>query len=77
MVSLAQVALSGIAGFAFGNLVDEREHEGPEPRLEPLVGVVCAASRSRRASALVFGAIASRSIGIYFLMITLVYSVIV
>ena len=39
-------------------------------------GASCSGSRSRSAVGLLFGALASRSVGIYFLMITLTYSVI-
>ena len=38
MVSLAQVSIYGIAGFVRRQRDDEREHEGPQPRLEPVVG---------------------------------------
>ena len=38
MVSLAQVAIYGIAGFVARQRDDERQHEGAQPRLEPVVG---------------------------------------
>ena len=36
MVSLAQVAIYGIAGFVARQRDDERQHEGPQSRLEPV-----------------------------------------
>ena len=52
-----------------------RATEGHEPRLGPVLGIVVAIAIAILV-ALVFGALASRSYGIYFLMITLVFSVI-
>ena len=75
MVSLAQVALYGIAGFTLGNVVTTGESQGLNlgwnPWLGALLGIVITMLLG-----LVFGALASRSIGIYFLMITLTYAVI-
>jgi branched-chain amino acid transport system permease protein len=75
MVSLAQVSLYGIAGFAIGNVVTNGETKGLNlgwnPWLGVLLGLVIAT-----AVGLLFGALASRSAGIYFLMITLTYAVI-
>ena len=75
MVSLAQVAIYGIAGFVLGNLTTNgntkglnlgwsrgARHRARDPH------------RDRRRP--LFGALASRSFGIYFLMITLTFSVI-
>jgi branched-chain amino acid transport system permease protein len=76
MVSLAQVALAGIAGFTYGNLVATGGSKGLNLGYSPWVGIV-AGILIATAVGLVFGLIASRSTGIYFLMITLVYSVIV
>jgi len=76
MVSLAQVALAGIAGFAYGNLVATGGSKGMNLGYSPWIGIVGGIAIATGVG-LVFGAIASRSIGIYFLMITLVYSVIV
>jgi branched-chain amino acid transport system permease protein len=73
MVSLGQVALYGIAGFTMGNLVqaDGGSTVAWNPWLGALVGVLVATGFG-----LFFGAIASRSYGIYFLMITLAFAVI-
>jgi branched-chain amino acid transport system permease protein len=75
MVSLAQVAVFGIAGFVVGNATTNGNTKGLNLGWNPwwgvLVGIAIAV-----AVAFVFGALASRSAGIYFLMITLTYSVI-
>jgi branched-chain amino acid transport system permease protein len=74
MVSLGQVALYGIAGFTMANLVtaDGGSPIAWNPWLGTLAGIlVCTGA------GLLFGAIASRSYGIYFLMITLAFGVIV
>jgi branched-chain amino acid transport system permease protein len=72
MVSLGQVALYGIAGFTMGNLVqaDGGSTVAWNPWLGTLVGLLVAAGFG-----LFFGAIASRSYGIYFLMLTLALAV--
>jgi branched-chain amino acid transport system permease protein len=62
MVSLAQVAVYGIAGFVAGNATTTNQ-KGLNLGVAVLAGTL-------------FGALASRSVGIYFLMITLTYSVI-
>ena len=74
MVSLAQVGLYGIAGFTMANLVaaDGGVAAAWAPWLAVAAGVLVAALIG-----LVFGAIASRSEGIYFLMITLAFGVMV
>ena len=74
MVSLGQVALYGVAGFTFANLVvaDGGSKVGLNPWVATLLGLVAAV-----AVGLFLGAIASRSYGIYFLMITLAFSVLV
>jgi len=72
MVSLGQVALYGIAGFTMANLVtaDGGSAIAWNPWLGTLAGIlVCTGA------GLLFGAIASRSYGIYFLMITLAIAV--
>jgi branched-chain amino acid transport system permease protein len=75
MVSLAQVAIYGIAGFALGNLTTTGNTKGMNLGWDPVLGIVVAIAIAV-VVALVFGALASRSYGIYFLMITLVFSVI-
>jgi branched-chain amino acid transport system permease protein len=73
MVSLAQTALYGIAGFTMANLVaaDGGSKVAWNPWLATLTGILVAVGIG-----LFFGAIASRSYGIYFLMITLAFAVI-
>jgi branched-chain amino acid transport system permease protein len=75
MVSLAQVAIYGIAGFALGNLTTNGNTKGLNLGWAEAPGIVVAIGVAVLV-ALVFGALASRSYGIYFLMITLVFSVI-
>jgi branched-chain amino acid transport system permease protein len=77
MTSLAQVAIYGIAGFAMGNVVHTVNSEGGlnlgwTPWAGVLFGVAVAVLVG-----LLFGAIASRSYGIYFLMLTLAVSLLV
>jgi branched-chain amino acid transport system permease protein len=73
MVSLGQVALYGIAGFTMANFVqaDGGSTIAWNPWLGTLVGILVCVGIG-----LFFGAIASRSYGIYFLMITLALGVI-
>jgi branched-chain amino acid transport system permease protein len=73
MISLGQVALYGVAGFTMANLVaaDGGSPIAWNPWLGALVGIL-----GCTAVGLFFGAIASRSYGIYFLMITLAFAVI-
>ncbi len=75
MVSLAQVALFGIAGFALGNMTTDGNTKGLNLDWALGVGIVLAILVAV-VVAFIFGVIASRSFGIYFLMITLVFSVI-
>jgi len=75
MVSLAQTAIYGVAGFALGNLTTNGNTKGLNLGWAELPGIVVAVGIALIV-ALVFGALASRSYGIYFLMITLVFSVI-
>lgn len=73
MISLGQVGLYGVGGFTMANLVqaDGGSTIAWNPWLGALAGIlVCVAV------GLFFGAIASRSYGIYFLMITLAFAVI-
>jgi branched-chain amino acid transport system permease protein len=79
MISLAQAGLMGITGYALGNMVTQRVPGGEtkglllgwDPTLAVVVAILLAVGIG-----LVFGAVASRSFGIYFLMLTLTYSVI-
>jgi branched-chain amino acid transport system permease protein len=79
MVSLAQTALFGITGVILGNLATKGGpggtskglHLGWDPTLALVVAIVLTT-----AIGLIGGAVAARSAGIYFLMITLTYSVI-
>lgn len=75
MVSLAQVALFGVAGFVLGNATTNGNTKGLNLGWNPWWGVLLALAITI-AVGLIFGALASRSVGIYFLMITLTYSVI-
>ena len=75
MVSLAQVALYGIAGFTLGNVVTTGESHGLNLGWNPWLGVLLGIVITTLVG-LIFGALASRSTGIYFLMITLTYAVI-
>ncbi len=74
MVSLAQVGIYGVAGMAYANLVlaDGGNAAAWAPWLAVLGALLIAT-----AVGLGFGAIASRSEGIYFLMITLAFSVLI
>jgi branched-chain amino acid transport system permease protein len=79
MISLAQTALMGISGFIIGNMVTERTPGGETKGLtlgwDPTLALVLAILGTTMIGIL-FGAVASRSLGIYFLMITLTFSVI-
>ena len=74
MVSLGQVGLYAIAGMMFANLV--AADGGLDAAWTPWVAVVAALLIATLAG-LFFGAVAARSVGIYFLMITLALSVLV
>jgi branched-chain amino acid transport system permease protein len=63
MVSLAQVAVYGIAGFALGNLTTTGNTKGLNLGWEPVLGIVVAIAIAV-AVAFIFGALASRSYGI-------------
>ncbi len=76
MISLAQAALYGIAGFALGNMVNTGAAKGMNLGWDPNLSIVLAILITV-AVGLLFGALASRSFGIYFLMITLIYGLIV
>lgn len=74
MVSLAQYLLAGVAGFTIGNAVAE-SGKGLKLGLNPWIAVLFAIVVSTSV-ALLLGALASRTTGIYFLMLTLTYAVI-
>ncbi len=76
MTSLAQASIYGIAGFVLGNCVTNGETKGLNLGLSPWVGVVLAVGIAT-AVAFALGAVASRSTGIYFLMLTLSFAVMV
>jgi branched-chain amino acid transport system permease protein len=79
MVSLAQTALMGISGYLLGNFVTQGipggESKGLTLGWDPTVALVVAVLATT-VIGIVFGAIAARSAGIYFLMLTLTYGVI-
>lgn len=79
MISLAQTGLMGIAGYALGNMVSKGGAGGESKGLalgwDPTVALVVALLLTT-CLAFVFGAVASRSYGIYFLMLTLTFGVI-
>ncbi len=79
MISLAQTALMGSAGFMIGNMVTVGGGGGESKGLtlgwDPTLSLVLAIVGTTLLG-LVFGLVASRSFGIYFLMITLTFSVI-
>ena len=79
MISLAQTGLMGIAGYAVGNMVSQGGAGGETKGLalgwDPTVALVVAIVVTT-CIAFVFGAVASRSYGIYFLMLTLTFGVI-
>jgi branched-chain amino acid transport system permease protein len=74
MVSLAQVSMYGISAFVLGNAVTTGEVKGLHLGYDPWVGVALAIGITT-AIGLLLGLVASRSAGIYFLMITLVFAV--
>jgi branched-chain amino acid transport system permease protein len=79
MISLAQTALMGVSGYILGNLVSQRgvggESKGLTLGWNPTVALVVAIAITT-AMGLLLGAVAARSTGIYFLMLTLTYGVI-
>ena len=75
MVSLAQTLMYGVAGFMVGNAVAEGGTRGMQLGWDAWVGMFFALGITVVVS-LIFGAIASRTTGIYFLMLTLTYAVI-
>ena len=75
MISLAQFLMFGIAGFMFGNAALESGSRGLNLGWNPWLAVVFALAVTAGV-AFVLGLLASRTTGIYFLMLTLVYAVI-
>ncbi|SDU78399.1 branched-chain amino acid ABC transporter permease [Jiangella alkaliphila] len=75
MTSLAQLLMFGIAGFMFGNAALDGGARGMNLGWHPWAAVAFAIVVTALA-AFALGAIASRTTGIYFLMLTLVYGVI-
>jgi branched-chain amino acid transport system permease protein len=75
MVSLAQVALYGIAGFMLGNFTTHGTTKGLNLGWPTWAGMIVAFLITVAVSVLL-GALSARSVGIYFLMITLTYAVI-
>jgi branched-chain amino acid transport system permease protein len=76
MLSFAQVSIYGIAGLVFGNVATRGVSNGLNLGWDPWLAVIVAIGIATTVG-LVFGALASRSTGIYFLMITLTYAVMV
>jgi branched-chain amino acid transport system permease protein len=78
MISLAQTMLMGSAGFMIGNMVTTRaggESKGLTLGWDPTLALFLALLGTTLLG-LMFGALAARSTGIYFLMITLTLSVV-
>jgi branched-chain amino acid transport system permease protein len=75
MVSLAQLLFVGIAGFMVGNAVGEGGTKGLKLGWDPWIGAAFALVVTA-VLAFGLGALASRTTGIYFLMLTLTYAVI-
>jgi branched-chain amino acid transport system permease protein len=79
MISLAQTALVGISAYMLGNMVTQGGEGGETKGLllgwDPTLALVLAIVGTTLIG-LIFGAVAARSLGIYFLMLTLTYGVI-
>ena len=79
MTSLAQTALMGICAYLIGNMVTRGgvggETKGLTLGWDPTVALVVALVITTTIG-MIFGAVAARSFGIYFLMLTLTYGVI-
>jgi len=79
MASLAQTALMGISAYLLGNMVTKGGAGGESKGLtlgwDPTLALVLALVITTLIG-LVFGLVAARSLGIYFLMLTLTYGVI-
>jgi branched-chain amino acid transport system permease protein len=79
MTSLAQTALMGISAYLLGNMVTQGGAGGESKGLtlgwDPTLALILALVITT-AIGVAFGAVAARSFGIYFLMLTLTYGVI-
>lgn len=75
MISLAQTLMFGFCGFVIGNAVTEGGSKGLNLGLDPWLGVAIGLVFTV-AIGFVLGAIAARSAGLYYLMITLTFGVI-
>lgn len=79
MISLMQTALMGVAGYTLGNMVSQGGAGGETKGLllgwNPTLSLVLALVVTTIV-AVILGAVASRSYGIYFLMLTLTFGVI-
>lgn len=75
MVSLAQFLFFGVAGFMYGNAALEVGSRGLNLGLPPWIAVGFALVVTTVA-AFLLGALASRTTGLYYLMLTMVYAVI-
>ena len=75
MISLAQTLMYGFAGFAIGNAVTQGGSKGLNLGLNPWVGVAIGIVFTT-VLAFILGLVASRSTGLYYLMITLTFGVI-
>ena len=79
MTSLAQTALMGISAYLLGNMVTQGGAGGQSKGLtlgwDPTTALILAVVITT-AIGVAFGAVAARSFGIYFLMLTLTYGVI-
>lgn len=76
MVSLGQVGIYGVAGIVLGNVVTTGQVKGLHLGWNPWLGVVIGIAIATVAG-LLLGALASRSTGIYFLMLTLTFGVLI
>lgn len=75
MISLAQTLMFGFSGFVIGNAVTQGGSKGLNLGLDPWLGILIAIGLTTVLGFLL-GAVASRSAGLYYLMITLTFGVI-
>ncbi|MGI9622872.1 MAG: branched-chain amino acid ABC transporter permease [Acidimicrobiales bacterium] len=75
MISMAQLLMFGVAGFMIGNFVAETGSKGLKLGWNPWVAILIALAITSFV-ALIMGALASRTTGIYYLMLTFTYAVI-